>query len=388
MSGRAHGWRVGRVGRGGWRAGGRSGGRSRVSGPRAARGFTLVEVLLAVALTGVLGAALASALMVAARAAPGPNAPLARVDGASAALDELTRDLSEAIGVEGGTARAMAFTVPDRDGDAAAERLVYSWDGKAGSPLVRTLNDRPEELVASVEQFSLSYETIQAMGPAPVAGSEQSLASFDSGPSTLTSLTSSNSAGQFFRPTLPEGAVEWSLSQMIFSPRVTSPTDGQLLVRVQRADASGLPTGAVMRQVAMSESSLGAAVSLLGLVSITSTSARTLVFDPPITGLRPGEGVCVLFVHQSGGDAGRLELRTPGVVTAGAHRLVSGDRGATWAAAPGSMLVTQFFGVVTGGAETLVGPERLSRVGVTLAPGSGTPALRGAVVLLNAPEVP
>ena len=132
-------------------------------------GFTLVEMVLSMAVMTVLLGGIASALVIAARAVPGTATPVSlTVDGYYAA-ERLASELYAAQTITARGATSISFTVADRNGDANPETIYYSWSGVAGDPLDRRYNGGVAGAVLdNVYQFNLTYVTQVISGPPKV----------------------------------------------------------------------------------------------------------------------------------------------------------------------------------------------------------------------------
>lgn len=104
--------------------------------PRTRRAFTLIEMTIAIALTGIVSAGLMSALLFSIKAIPAAGdagLTAARLDAAS---EFILADAMLASAVSG-TASKITFTVPDQTGDAATDTVVYTVES---GRLTRVLN--------------------------------------------------------------------------------------------------------------------------------------------------------------------------------------------------------------------------------------------------------
>ena len=120
-------------------------------------GFTLIELLVSIAIMAVLVTGIASAIVLATRAAEGAGQPAALADAAQV-IDQMTTELAVAISFSERTNTAVTFTVPDRDGDEAPETIRYAWSGVPGEPLTRAYKGGGAMAVArNVHQFNLTY---------------------------------------------------------------------------------------------------------------------------------------------------------------------------------------------------------------------------------------
>jgi type II secretory pathway pseudopilin PulG len=122
-------------------------------------GHTLVELVIAVAVSGILVAGLTSTLYVASRAV-NVSGPTRDVLTASAAAADVLGELQYAITFTERSENAVEFTVADRNGDLATETIRYAWSGIAGDPLTRRYNGGTTVTVAEdVHDFFLEYHT-------------------------------------------------------------------------------------------------------------------------------------------------------------------------------------------------------------------------------------
>lgn len=177
---------------------------------RIRRGYSLIEMVTAVAIFSILMLALQSTVMLAAKAMPdnGSRASLLTVE--SRALNRIAHDLHYATSVTLTNNRTLQLVVADQDGDGADETITYQWNGTTGATLTRTRNSGAASVLASgVRNFACTMRkksiatTTSTYGSATSA--ELALASFSdySGVSGTTSntlnLSSSNYASEYFR---------------------------------------------------------------------------------------------------------------------------------------------------------------------------------------------
>lgn len=130
------------------------------------RAVTLIEMVVALALTTIVVAAATSVMVVASRAMPKPTDSVVRATSATMALAIFESEAQTAleVGVAGGQ---LALRVPDRTGDSIPELITYDWGGTAGNPLTR--DDGTEQtLIANVQ--SVSFQWTMARGSATRVG--------------------------------------------------------------------------------------------------------------------------------------------------------------------------------------------------------------------------
>jgi len=122
-------------------------------------GYTLLEMLLSLAIMTVLMGAMAVSLAVASRALDTGTGPVGQTRRAAETVEEIDADLAMALSFSERTSAAVTFTVPDRTGDGKPETIRYSWTGPDDGKLLRQVNGgSPAALAEDVQYFSLTYE--------------------------------------------------------------------------------------------------------------------------------------------------------------------------------------------------------------------------------------
>ena len=130
---------------------------------RRSRAFTLVELVLALALTTIVVGAATSVMIVASRALPSTSdASVLATDTASglamleAELQCATRTRLEPT--------AITFTIPDRTGDSIPETIRYSWSGVSGQPLLRTEAAATAAVTGPLQSLSFTADSARTSG--------------------------------------------------------------------------------------------------------------------------------------------------------------------------------------------------------------------------------
>jgi prepilin-type N-terminal cleavage/methylation domain-containing protein len=132
---------------------------------RRRRAFTLVELVLSMAVMTVLLGGLASAMILASRAVPDRKSTLAAAMDGSYAADQLAAELFVAKSFSVRSATAVKFTLDDRNADGVDDTIRYEWSGTAGAPLTRKYNLAATVTVLSdVNEFVLGYDVIGVTG--------------------------------------------------------------------------------------------------------------------------------------------------------------------------------------------------------------------------------
>lgn len=152
---------------------------------RTRAGLTLLEMVIGMAIVSVLLVAMGSSIVMSARALPTSSGSNTAALSADAVVEQVMEELRYATKITEATATSLAFTVADRDGDTAEEQIRYSWDGTAGSPLVREYKGGSRvEVIPSVQALSFGYvrdaHAGTAAGTQTVDSGEVLLATFGS----------------------------------------------------------------------------------------------------------------------------------------------------------------------------------------------------------------
>ena len=354
---------------------------------RQRRGFTLIEMMMALVIMSIILLGAFSVVLLAGKAIPdrttGPAANLA----AAKAVDQLTADLSYATAMSIANGNDIEFLVQDRDGNGIPDKIRYTWSGTAGTPLYRyyaqgdpatglyTYNPAVS-LVDNVQGFSLTYDK-RATSYAVSGGesAEMRLASYTAA-SNLSNGTISGTSyvGEYFVPNLPPGAVAWKVTRVKFKARADGFPNGQLTVQMRTA-VNGLPS----------------------LVALDSTTIPVTRFNSDyswqqanfsaVTGLTPGTGLCMLLMLNSGALAGDVQYQNTASPTLSSNLLTSAGSSATWSAGIAQNLCYAVYGTVTSVSST-VSQYNLTGVRVSLRSGPDTRnRVRTTVRVLNEPPI-
>lgn len=287
------------------------------------RGFSLIELVMAMAVSGILVGAMAAALVTASSA-------LERGEGAAdfdriacEALDDLQSDLSEATAFFERTATTVWFSVPDRDGDDVAEHIRYHWSGTTGDPLTRSTNGGPEGIVASGVQ-SLNLAFITRAGPKRATSKERLIAGFTSHAGATESavpVTDTAWVGQIVMPAFAGDAVSWKATKVRLRLRQSGAADATSAIDIVSVGADNAPGGTVYATTTIKE-------------SLLSGGLRTdeLVFSTCLP-IPAGQPVAIVIRSATAGAAscevGFLTSATP-TMPFNIWRITSGNSGGTW----------------------------------------------------------
>ncbi|MEW6253359.1 MAG: prepilin-type N-terminal cleavage/methylation domain-containing protein, partial [Planctomycetota bacterium] len=281
------------------------------------RGFTLVEAVTSMVIAVVLLGGLGSAVLLATRALPRSDRPADAQLQEGPVLNRMITELQTACVISERTSRAIAFTVPDRDGDGRPERIRYAWSGTAGEPLTRTYNGgATTSLVADVRAFTLSYDVGSASeqyAGLPVQSGETLLRSYDS----LLGLSEAHVHNdqwwaQYFKPSLPADALRWRVTRVRFVAKRDSGRDSTTAIQLLAPDDdTGLPSTTAVDSTTMAQLALPDAFTW---IEKAFTKADNLA---------AGSGLYLAFTTTDS-DSCRLRYRGSGVVLADAG-LIEGD---------------------------------------------------------------
>jgi hypothetical protein len=139
------------------------------------RGYTLIELIVAMGSATVLVGGMASTVMISTRVLQRDATAGADANRGGLVLSQIASDLRQAMRFTERTATAITFLVPDRTGDSVAETIRYSWSGTVGQPLIYQFNsDAALAIATDVRQFNLDAVTRSIVAdavlppPAPV----------------------------------------------------------------------------------------------------------------------------------------------------------------------------------------------------------------------------
>lgn len=343
---------------------------------RARGGFTLVEMVVSLAVVGLIGAALASTLSIAARALPSPGALPELETAARAAAVEMAADLPMAGQLKSISEHAIEFSVPDQNGDGSSEVIGWRWTGVAGGPLVRTVNGVSSTRLAALDGFTLEWVTTQALeqtGWLNVEGAEQLLARFAEASDSTSNITLTSYPAQYFVPSLPADAVSYSLTRIMTRFVSSSATT----VNVQICADSGLGTpgaGLYSGSIAVGKSADELTDQFAGVSGVVGRVSGT--------GLWIKYGTLLVL--------GGPKLPYKGQVANGNTRLATtGTSGLTWTQVFDGSALFAAYGTVVRPRAVMSAVTRVQSVRLTLLPsGQGTRKVTSGVVLLARPTLP
>jgi len=314
--------------------------RATVPGVRATRvrrgAFTLLEVVLALFIIGLLLSAIASAVVLAAKAAPDPSGPAASLADAGEVASLLATELQYAQSVTELTPTAISFTLPDASGTTRTVR--YYWSTTSDNSLRRVCNGIEGVLLPSCANFALKYDRLLVSGSKTVqttsTGNETLLSSFlnySSGTVTnrVLDLSSSSLGAQVFQ---------------VDSTLIPANTTKVEITRVKlwlKGSSTGGPVTVGIYKMASSGSSQPASTPVGQVTTLASGSIPTSAYqwvEVPITGTvltSTTQDQCIVVGGTASSAGATIQyLYNNRAVKDGPKLLWSTDGGATWLPSP------------------------------------------------------
>jgi prepilin-type N-terminal cleavage/methylation domain-containing protein len=272
-----------KIGSGGWHATANCQ-PSTATSPRA--GFTLVELVFAMAITSILVGALGATLVISTTSLDLATSAAANNSQGSDLADTIARDVNLATTFTERTANAITFTIPDRNNDAQADTIRYAWSGQAGAPLTRQYNNLTAVTMApSVQRFNLSYLS-RTMGTAPTNQSREQLLTCHitspGGSYQDYTIDKNHWAAQYFLPTLPANTTSWGITRVRVALAMGNWPFSNYMVEIRNADPSSYKPTTTIQSMSLSAWSLP---GYYDWIDVPFTS---------VTGLDPAKGCCIV----------------------------------------------------------------------------------------------
>lgn len=338
-------------------------------------GFTLLEMTLSLMVVVVIGAALASTIRLASRAAPNASGAPERESSAAAAGNEMAADLSLATAITLSTSTSIEVTVPDQNADGSPETIQWSWGGNAGDPLVRTVNGVASTRLGAAAGLTIQLSTsttAEQTGTTNLEGAEQTLATYvDAGPS-LASLSTTAYVAQYAIPTLPSDAVSYSVTRVKL--RITAMSASSLPLKI-RSDSSGVPGSVIY------------AGTLNVTTPATSSTDQTATISG-LSGLTPGSGVWVSIEPVVLLGSVKVPYQT-GVANGNTCMAVSSSAGLSWTVTGDNSAMFTLLGKVVRPTPVLTNLSRATAARVTITPnGAGVRSVVFGVSMPARPLMP
>ena len=332
-------------------------------------------MVVSLLIASVLFAVITSAILLASRAVPGADAPVRGVTDAGTVLDQIASELQSAVYIVERSPTAIAFTMPDRNGDGLDERVRYAWSGTAGGPLTRQYNGGAAGVVLDkvtlfnvTPRFDCAAETCPGVGAEDAADSL--LVSCDTGADMGNiDVKSDNWPAQHFAFTPTDGAVAWRPTRVRLMIRKKD-APGRTDVQRRTADANLRPAAAVQEFFSVYDTALPA-----------SYDWREFAFTGAPR-LSPASAICMVLAFQSGTRSATVQSNR------GTGLLLSANAGVTWSYSSTVAIRSQLYGKLTRSGPTQYATRKyLTAVRFTIQADRNSPPLQTRVRVLNTPEL-
>lgn len=342
------------------------------------RGFSLIELVAAMAITTILLGAIASTVAIATKAIPQASDAFSAPMNAGRVVDQMAGELESALLVLQQTPTSITFSVPPRNGDATPEKISYSWAGPSGAPLLRRYNSgQAIAILDSVDQFSLTPVIVTSTESYPGVATEDATDSLliDNSATSGTgnsNVNANNCIGQLFSSSSwPTGVVGWRPTRVQFMAETSG------LIATTNI-LMGLPQGNSTSVVPYPQQ-----YSITAITLLSSFGWQQFSFSG-IDRLAPAAGVCLLVEGASGGTNSMVveNNNLPGL-------LQTANGGSNWNYISNKAMVSQLFGKLTRSTTTQYATSKyLSALAITLRPGKSTnPSVTTTAQLLNRPAM-
>ena len=347
------------------------------------RGFTLVELLVSMALMTVLMGGIASAMLLAVKAIPDRKTPLgAALDGFHAA-EQISAELCTATSFSTAGSTIAEFVVPDRNSDGVDEVIRYVWSGTPGASLTRRYNSAlPLTFVMDVHEFALTYQSISTASDEARGANESVetiLISYNSRSSLADYAVESYTwPGQCFRPVLPEDATSWKVTRVRLAMKVAGGNDGVTRLQLRTEGTGNLPSTTVLEEAYAREAELS-----------DDYVWREFSFGS-VSGLSPSTGLCLVAQGIAVAPSCGLRYQSTGVIATDANLVRTSNAGSSWTSEPTQSLLFAVYGTVTASSTPAVaGLNAISAVRIRLQAGADASAVvETTAPLLNQPVSP
>lgn len=336
---------------------------------------------VAAAVTSILLLGIGSAMLIAGRAMPDAHSPTVETVAGADAVEPIVAELQYAVSINQRSGRMIEFTVADRNGDTTPEVIRYEWSGTVGDPLTRRYNGGTAvQVLSNVRDFTLTYDlqTISTQVPQNNESAETLLSNYNSSTNYDDySIRELELYSEYFYPVLPANAISWRVTRVRFYAEQSGWSSGESRVQLQLSTSANLPSGVVLEEKPLLESSLW-------FWYLVQEVTYTQVY-----GLSPQQGLCLVFKWVSGEEACRLLGQDQNVTAPNVTLLKSTNRSISWTKRQGESLLFSVYGTVTtAGTPLTQNTYYLNGVGIRLRTGTDNQAtVQTSVRIVNRPEV-
>lgn len=366
---------------------------------RARPAFSLVDVVMGIIVASVVAAAIGGVLVLLSKAVPqSASATTPTLVPRARLADDIATELRYATGFSVMEARAVSFTVPDRDADGKDELIRYQWGGNTGDPVTRQYNgSAPVTIAQDIKDLSFTYAkrkvTTTQNVAVPSTSAETLLASF-SGWNGITASQSGLTVGtaawnsQAFRidpAMLPPGAKNLTITRVRLKMKKPLLGGADAIVSIHRRQSVGSNLPATSGGQVGSTASINFALLTLSFAWVTATYSD-VVFATPETDL------CIVIKGPTATSAQVQYLNAAGAPVDTNYYRWTTDGGATWLPNSGHDANDAYYEVWGTWEATQTSTQQtdawfLRAIDVSLDGGGPGSAIRATARVLNEPEV-
>jgi len=340
---------------------------------RAQGAFTLLEMVMSMAVLAVILGAVGSAMLISAKILPRDGDALDGAIRAREAARRIADELSIATLIIEASDKTVTFDVPDRDSNGVPERIGFSWSGTPGDPIMMTMNGQTSILEEGVRKLELAYRremrSTESAGTAAESGTNELLSSW-SGPTVSQVLIRSTlQPSVSVTPRGTGGATHYRVTSVRLFLGRASAIDSTVGVQLKNPTATGAPGSTILASATILESALPASP---GWVTVAFTGTTPTPIDT---------ATWIVLRRAAGSDAAVAPL-----ATAVAHSRVAYAMGST--VTTDNCLPFQLHGRVT--RPTIVTTSSTHALGVQVAVQLGTSEVATGLAgarLINAPNL-
>ena len=274
------------------------------------RAYTLIELVVALAVSTMLIGALGSAVVIAASALPADDRS-ARVLDTTDSLAQLASDLEQAMYATAPSSQELRVVVPTRDGDGAPDVIRYGWSGKSGDPVTRTLNSTPAtSVIEDVTGFGVRLEIIDVEETFSDPGQEvqAQVAKNDDLSVNMQwlGLSFRHIVASKFDLALPSGCVSWRPTSIDLYAATYGTVDCQFEVEIRPLDKEGHPLDVVLSGTSVLETSVPEPSAWM-TIPVTDDRWIDAAGDYALTlGMSSDTGTAVLLLQDGAGGRGTI----------------------------------------------------------------------------------
>lgn len=314
--------------------------------------------------------AVGGSVIVAAKATPMAGSSESLYNQGVAAVQEMSREVSQAITISEASAAKLAFTVPDRTGDGVAESITYTLTND--NRVTRNVNSAGEvEIAARVKGLNFGYVTglrTQTTTSAAVEGAEQVLFSGTDTTGAEIAFDSNSVAIQSIRPILPPEATSWRITKALMLLKSDGLATGSVRLNVYRTDSTNTPVGSSLAMAAQSELLIGSSYNWrtfsFGSMTLAPTDGAAIVATHGSVTITPSGGS--VLINTGGSGSGGRGIHLSNVVADRGKSLSISLNGTSWTDYVDNSLALEVYGRITSTSTSTTTIQTIDAVDIQL----------------------